>query len=256
MENKIFILVPLYNEGDVCIANIKEIIPKIQKYNCEIVIIDDGSCDGSEVLLKQTRFPDFVKIISHKKNLGLGKVFRSFFKYVFDNIKEEDIVVIIEGDGTCDVNLLNKMVEVIESGVDVVIASRKCFGGKDISTVTFRKHLTTFSNIVLRAVLQFKNIKDITIFYRAYSAAILNKANKAFGKDLFWGEGFVINTDLLYKLKCMDASIYEIPHLYNRTKKASKSKLKLCSNIYEYIAYIVKILLENILEKRLPTLLT
>lgn len=250
IKNKIFVLVPLYNEGDICIANIKEIIGKIENHNCEIVIIDDGSCDGSEVSLKNARFPYFVKIISHKKNLGLGKVFQSFFKYVFESIKEKDIVIITEGDGTCDVNLLNRMVEIIDSGVDVVIASRKCFGGKDISTVTVRKYLTTFSNIILRAALQFKHIKDITIFYRAYSGAILNKANKIFGKDLFWGEGFVINTDLLYKLKCINASICEIPHLYNRTRKVSKSKLKLCFTIYEYIVYIAKIQLENIFKKQ------
>lgn len=246
MENKIFVLVPLYNEGSICIPNIKAIINKVYTYNCEIILLDDGSCDGSELLLRQIQFPGFVKVISHKENLGLGEVFRSFFKYIFATLKERDIVIIMEGDGTCDINLLDEMIGSINNGIDVVIASRKCFGGQDKGANLFRKYLTNFSNIVLMVALGFKNIKDITIFYRAYSGAILNRAKKIFGKDLFWGKGFVVNTSLLYKLKCIGANIREIPHLYNRSKKVSKSKLKLFFNIYEYIVYIAKVYLEEI----------
>jgi len=242
---KIFVLVPIYNESDAGIVNVREVIAQIGAYNYEIIVVDDGSCDGTESLLNQLSFTDFVTVIRHQQNLGLGEVFQSFFKYIYGTLRNEDIVIVIEGDRTCDVGLLNKMIEIIQSGVDVVIASRKCLGGQDIGGSIFRRSLTSLSNIILKAALQLWNIHDVTIFYRAYSGSILNKAYKIFGESLFWGKGFVMNTNLLYRLKCINAHICEIPHLYRRSRKVSKSKLRLWSTIGEYITYIIKINLEK-----------
>ena len=61
---------PVYNERDT----IHEILKRVQQVPvvCEILIIDDGSTDGSREILKELDGKDGVKVLMHEKNSGKG----------------------------------------------------------------------------------------------------------------------------------------------------------------------------------------
>ena len=98
MNKKIFYILPSYNEAlnlNTLLSNFKKFF-KSKNINVLIVIVDDGSTDNSikiiETFIKKNNTKKFnIKIIKHKKNLGLGKALKTGFSYCFSKGNGEDV---------------------------------------------------------------------------------------------------------------------------------------------------------------------
>ena len=92
---RVSIVIPVYNEQQL----IREIVrraldaPLPPGWEREVVIVDDGSDDGTTQLLGQTRFPENVRVFSSLINHGKGSALRAGFK-----LATGDIVLIQDGD--------------------------------------------------------------------------------------------------------------------------------------------------------------
>ncbi len=84
------ITLPAYNEK----KEIGYIISKIKKYNLDILVLDDGSTDGTRKQLTEIKN---IKIITHKNNLGYGYTIHSAFKYGIVN--GYDCIITMDCDG-------------------------------------------------------------------------------------------------------------------------------------------------------------
>lgn len=75
---KISIIIPVYNEA----TTIREILARVRSspLEKEIVVVDDGSTDGTRQLLAQERSPD-TKVVMHKVNQGIGAAIRTGLKH-------------------------------------------------------------------------------------------------------------------------------------------------------------------------------
>ena len=103
---KLTIIIPVYNE----IKTIEKLIKKILKINIykQLIIVDDGSSDGTQLVLK--KYKKFInKLIIHKKNLGKGAAIKSGQKYV-----EGKYVGIQDADLEYDPRDLKKIVNEME----------------------------------------------------------------------------------------------------------------------------------------------
>ena len=82
---------PVYNEK----GTVLKVIDKVLKLDMvkELVIVDDGSGDGTRELLKNTKFDGRVKVFLHDKNMGKGAALRTGFEKVTG-----DVVVIQDAD--------------------------------------------------------------------------------------------------------------------------------------------------------------
>lgn len=65
------IIVPVFNHIDVLERCIESLIDQNTKYSYELLLIDDGSTDGAQILIEKYRIHDFVRII-HQKNGGIA----------------------------------------------------------------------------------------------------------------------------------------------------------------------------------------
>ena len=76
---KLTIIIPVYNE----IKTIEKLIKKILNLNIkkQIIVVDDGSTDGTQLLLKKYK-NKINKLIMHKKNSGKGSAIKSAQKFV------------------------------------------------------------------------------------------------------------------------------------------------------------------------------
>ena len=94
---KISVVIPVYNEEQVineCIKRITQVLEKLDKYENEIIIIDDGSRDNTLSLLEEMAENNFrIKILSFSRNFGHQAAVTAGLKHVTG-----DAILIIDAD--------------------------------------------------------------------------------------------------------------------------------------------------------------
>jgi len=111
---KLSVLVPIFNEEDTLEEMIKRVrdVP-IEK---EIIMVDDGSTDGSREILKKYENIKNIKIIYHEENRGKGACIRTAREHI-----SGDIVIIQDADLETDPNDYLKLIKPIENKETKVI---------------------------------------------------------------------------------------------------------------------------------------
>jgi len=116
------ILVPCFNEQETIETFIKQIFPVLEDLSCdhEIIFIDDGSEDGTLLLLTRLceKYP-VIKAIALSRHFGKEAALTAGLDLV-----EGDAVIPIDVDGQDPVDLIPKMVAKWQSGAEVVLAKR------------------------------------------------------------------------------------------------------------------------------------
>lgn len=119
----ISIVIPLYNEDESLNELYDKISSVLRKENLlyEIIFIDDGSRDNSLDVLKELRSKDGnIKIISFQKNYGKSAALSQGFKFA-----NGDIVITMDADLQDDPNEIPKLIEMINTGHDLVSGWKK-----------------------------------------------------------------------------------------------------------------------------------
>lgn len=147
---KLSVIVPVYNEKNT----IQEILSRVQKMQLadEIVIVDDGSVDGTREILENYVGKEPFRVIFHEKNQGKGAAIRTGLQAV-----QGDIILIQDADLEYDPREYPNLLKPIQEGVaDVVYGSR--FLGAPRRPILFwnmvaNKILTLVTNILYNNIL-------------------------------------------------------------------------------------------------------
>ncbi|MCR5229288.1 MAG: glycosyltransferase family 2 protein [Solobacterium sp.] len=111
---RVLIIVPAHNEEKA----LPLLIPKIQEYGWEYLVINDCSTDGTEKLLDEKHWTH----IDLPLNAGLAAVTQMGFKYAAEN--GYDAAVVVDGDGQHPPKYIRSLVNELENGADYVVGSR------------------------------------------------------------------------------------------------------------------------------------
>lgn len=136
------ILIPAYNEE----ANIGQVLQEIRNYNydLDIVIIDDGSVDGTARVAGERG----EKVIEHIYNIGYGGALQTGFKYALK--MGYNYVIQFDADGQHDPADIRKlMTRLLDSGADIVIGSR--FLSSDYKTGFFKMTAIRYFRLLIRS---------------------------------------------------------------------------------------------------------
>ncbi len=122
---KISFVIPMYCEekvADECYKRVKNVLNELSnKYEHEIIIIDDGSKDQTLPILEQLAKQDLsLKIISFSRNFGHQAAVTCGLQYA-----SGDAIVIIDADMQDPPELIKEMLELWEAGNDVIYGKRK-----------------------------------------------------------------------------------------------------------------------------------
>ena len=206
----ISIVIPCFNEKNY----ILEIVNRVQSTEIphkEIIIVDDGSTDGTRELLKSTLENKVAKIIFHEKNMGKGAALRDGFKAA-----QGDIILVQDADLEYDPHEYTMLLKPLLDGkADVVFGSR-FVGGQEHRVLYFwhmvgNKFLTLLSNMLTNL-----NLTDMESGYKIFRKDILDQIH--IKENRFGFEPEI--TAKVAKLKCR---IYEIGVSYSgRTYQQGK----------------------------------
>ena len=224
-DNKPFIsiILPCYNEEVILQGSLDVIIncleSKNDKYQWEIVLIDDGSKDKTGIIADNyEKQSSNIRVIHHPTNLNLGNALKTGFK----NAKG-DIIVVMDIDLSYSVDHIEKMVDkLIETSSDIVIASPYRPGGKVTDVPFMRRAMSRWVNRLMRIAAQDKYY-TYTGMVRAYKKEFIQTVNLK-TKD------YEINPEILYKAMILRARVVEIPAHLDWTEQ-NKHKGKRTSSI-------------------------
>ncbi len=208
---KLSVIVPVYNERQT----IEEVIRRVRAVDLglekEIIVVDDGSTDGTREVLGALDTPG-TRVVFQDKNRGKGAALRSGFAQA-----EGDIVLVQDADLEYDPREYPKLLEPILDGrADVVYGSR--FLGGPHRVLYFwhyvgNRVLTTFSNM-----LSNLNMTDMETCYKVFRTDILRRIRLRSPR-------FGFEPEITVKLAKLRCRIYEVPISYSGRDYAQGKKI-------------------------------
>lgn len=143
--NKLSVVIPCYNEEET-IGQIVDLVERVNGIDKEIIIIDDGSKDGSrDVLSKMAREKPHLKITLNRENSGKGAVVREGYKHTTG-----DYVIVQDADLEYDPQDYKKLLAEVEKGAQVVYGSRFAGRYEDMTNLHYfgNRFLTVLTNLL------------------------------------------------------------------------------------------------------------
>ena len=233
----ITVVLPAYNEEQDLPPLLERIGSALAAAQCtyRILIVDDGSRDRTVelVLAAQRRLP--ITLVKHPRNMGLGAAIRTGLS---EAAKDDGVVITMDADNSQDPALIPTMVNRIEEGYDVVIASRFQQGGQEVGVAPHRVVLSHGAGHVMRLAVRYPGVRDYSCGYRAYTAGILRALQKAYGQDFVHENGFACMFELLVKLKKIGARASEVPLVLRYDLKTGPSKMRVGRTLARYGAVL------------------
>ena len=209
---KVSIVIPCYNERNT-IEKIVETVRNAPLENKEIVIVDDGSQDGTQSVLKERISQIVDQIIYHPVNRGKGAALRSGFAAA-----SGDIILVQDADLEYDPADYPVLLEPLMSGkADAVFGSR-FMGGRPHRVLFFwhmagNRFLTLLSNIFTNL-----NLTDVETGYKAFKAPLI----KAIQIE---EDRFGVEPEITAKLARTGCRIYEVGISYSGRTYAEGKKI-------------------------------
>ncbi len=196
---KLSIVIPVYNEA----ATIREILARVKAtpFEKEIIVVDDGSSDGTRDVLGVPRDPEVV-VVLHERNQGKGAALRTGFGRVTG-----DVVLVQDADLEYDPADYPRLLKpILEDKADVVYGSR--FGGETHRVLFFwhyvgNRFLTMLSNMFTNL-----NLTDMETCYKVFRAALLPRLRLR-------SDRFGFEPEFTAKVARLRCRIYEVPVSYH-----------------------------------------
>ncbi len=238
----VHIVLPAYNEAGSIGAVLRalEQAGKGTGMRLHAIVVDDGSCDSTREVVGGHAGALRVTLIEHPSNLGLGAAIRSGLLRAVEDAGVQDVIVTMDADDTHTPAAIAQMVAKIESGMDVLIASRYQPGSKVIGVPAARRFLSYAASILFRIVFPIRGVKDFTCGYRAYRASVLRDAFERYRQEFINEEGFQCMVDILLKLRPLHLRFGEVPLTLRYDRKSGKSKMKVARTVFKTLALLAK----------------
>ncbi|MFW5748096.1 MAG: glycosyltransferase family 2 protein [Chloroflexota bacterium] len=208
------VVIPCYNEVDF----LEAILERVRKVDLaeEIIIVDDGSTDGTRDILARLEKEDGngdLRIIYHDRNRGKGAALVTGFAAATG-----DVLLIQDADLEYDPRDYPKLLQPIEEGIAPVVYGSRFLGGPrkamNFWNMVANKSLTLATNILYNAILS-----DMETCYKVFRREVVQdmKIN---------ARGFEFEPEFTAKVLKQGIRIYEVPISYNGREWEEGKKIK------------------------------
>lgn len=216
VKPNISLIIPAFNEAE----RIGKSLLSAQNYlkdnfeNYEIVVVDDGSTDGTANLARN--YSDSVKVLQLERNSGKGAAVRKGMLESSGSIR-----VFSDADFSTPIYELKKIIIELESGADICIGSRAIQPELiKVHQPFFRELLGKTFNLFVRTLL-FSGIKDTQCGFKGFKDYA---AEQVFSKAKIDGFGF--DVEILYIAKKENLKIKQVPVEWFNDDRTTVSPVK------------------------------
>ncbi|MHA2313448.1 MAG: glycosyltransferase family 2 protein, partial [Candidatus Thorarchaeota archaeon] len=142
----VYFLLPAYNEEE----NLPDLFTAIADAmtNYHVVLVNDGSQDQTGKIAREYAEKMPMTVIDHEENKGLGGALKTGIFHIVEKGQEGAAVVTMDSDLTHDPQMVPSMVRELDSGFDVIVASRYAPGGEQRNLPLSRTILSWGINIL------------------------------------------------------------------------------------------------------------
>ncbi len=196
------VIIPCYNE----ITTIEPVLDRVEEIGLaqEILIVDDGSTDGTRDLLRQIEAqgrPN-VRILYHEHNQGKGAALVTGFSHA-----SGDVFLIQDADLEYDPREYPSLLKPLQEGIAQVVYGSRFLGGPrkamNFWNMIANKILTLTTNVLYNAILS-----DMETCYKVFRAEV--------ARDMvIHAHGFDFEPEFTAKVLKQGIRIYEVPISYN-----------------------------------------
>jgi dolichol-phosphate hexosyltransferase len=210
MADGLSILMPVFDERSTIEAAIDDALTaELPTGSRELVIVDDGSTDGTRELLRATKWPENVKVVFHERNLGKGAAIRTALQHA-----TAEFSAVLDADLEYRAADLADVLEPLVSGEARVVFGTRAW--------------TSQSSFSFWYVIGNKSVTFATnVLYNCWISDVMT-CHKAMHTSLFRSlslreRGFAIEPEIAARLLRAGERIHEVPiHYRARSREAGK----------------------------------
>ena len=206
------ILMPVFNERATFEAAIEDALTaELPVPTRELVIVDDGSTDGTRELLQSTDWPENVKVVYHERNLGKGAAVRTALQHA-----TAEYAAILDADLEYRAADLAHVLEPLVSGEAHVVFGTRAW--------------TSQSSFSFWYVIGNKSVTMATnVIYNCWISDVMT-CHKAMHTELFRSlrlrePGFAIEPEIAARVLRAGEQIHEVPISYKARGREAGKKL-------------------------------
>jgi glycosyltransferase involved in cell wall biosynthesis len=212
MSGGLSILMPVFDERSTIEAAVEDALTtELPVPTRELVIVDDGSTDGTRELLRSTEWPENVKVVYHDRNRGKGAAVRTALEHA-----TEEFAAILDADLEYSAADLAHVLEPLVSGEAHVVFGTRAW--------------TSQSSFSFWYVMGNKAVTMATnVLYNCWISDVMT-CHKAMRTELFRSlplreRGFAIEPEIAARVLRSGERIHEVPISYKARGREAGKKL-------------------------------
>lgn len=231
-ELKILVIIPAFNESDnieIVIKHLSETCPFV-----DYLVVNDCSKDNTREILRDCH----ANYISLPVNLGIGGAVQAGYMYAMEH--NYDVAIQMDGDGQHNPEFIEKLVEPILGGMDMVIGSR-FINYEGFQSSILRRFGIGFLSLLIKMTCGFR-IYDVTSGFRAVNKKYIRFFASEYAQDYPEPEAIVLG-------KLQGAKIQEVPVIMDE-RMSGVSSISGLKSVYYMIKVSISVVITRLLARR------
>ena len=200
---RVVVVIPTFNE----VENLAWIVARLRAAQpaVDIIVVDDASPDGTGRVADELAATDrAVRVVHRTTKDGLGAAYLHGFQVALD--AGYDVVGEMDADGSHQPEQLDRLLDELRAGADLVIGSRWVPGGSVLNWPLRRELLSRGGNLYVRMLLGVK-VRDATAGFRLFRRTALEKIDL----ETVESTGYVFQTDMVARTLAAGLTVREVP---------------------------------------------
>jgi glycosyltransferase involved in cell wall biosynthesis len=212
MPTTLSILMPVYNERATLEQAVEDALSaKLPVDSRQLVIVDDGSTDGTRDLLRETTWPDGVTVVYHERNRGKGAALRTGLEHATG-----DLAAILDADLEYRAADLAPLLQPLLDGEAHVVFGTRSWSSHSAFSFWYvigNKAVTMATNVIYNCW-----ISDVMTCHKAMSTELFRSLKLR-------ERGFAIEPEIAARVLLSGERIYEVPITYKARSREEGKKL-------------------------------